>query len=360
MEGSTPAPGASQPGQFTRPVVVDAAPRRRGVWGCLVISGLLVLLLFSLMLNLGLMAAVPGDLFSQSESTVRERFHSMNRFGREKVAIIEIEGTILETEGGFVKKQIDQVVKDEGVKGVVLRVNSPGGTVSASDYLLHHLQQMTAEREIPLVVSMGGICASGGYYVSMAVGDAPDTIYAEPTTWTGSIGVVIPHYDLSGLLTEWKIADDSIKSAPLKTMGSPTKPMTEEERAVLQGLVDDSFKRFKEIVVGGRPVFKDNSDGLDKVTTGQIFTADQAVNDKIVDRIGFLEDAIDRVIELASLDRDQVRVVKYAKPPTLADALFGSSSQSQNLSLAALLDLSAPQAYYIYTTLPAALTSRQH
>lgn len=358
MDGSTPAPEASQPAQFTRPVVVESAPRRRGVWGCLLFSVLLVVLFFSLMLNLGLMAVVPGDLFSQSETTVRERYHSLNRFGREKIAIIEVDGTILEAEGGFVKKQIDQVVKDEAVKGVVLRVNSPGGTVSASDYLLHHLKQMTEEREIPLVVSMGGICASGGYYVSMAVGDAPDTIYAEPTTWTGSIGVVIPHYDLSGLLTEWKITDDSIKSAPLKTMGSPTKPMSEEEKAVLQGLVDDAFQRFKEIVVAGRPAFKDDNTALDKVTTGQVFTADQAVTDKIVDRIGFIEDAIDRVIELASLDRENVRVVKYAKPPTLADALFGSSSQSESLNLAALLDLSVPQAYYMYTNLPAALTTR--
>ena len=359
MDGSTPAPGASQPAQFARPVVVEAAPRRRGVWGCLLVSFLLVVLCFSLMLNMGLMAMVPGDFFSQSESTVRERYHSLNRFGREKIAVIDVEGAIMETEGGFVKKQIDQVLKDDAVKGVVLRVNSPGGTVSASDYLLHHLKEMKTAREIPLVVSMGGICASGGYYVSMAVGDSPDTIYAEPTTWTGSIGVVIPHYDLSGLLTEWKIADDSIKSAPLKTMGSPTKPMTEEEKAVLQGLVDDSFKRFKEIVVAGRPVFKDDNAALDKVTTGQVFTADQAVTDKIVDRIGFVEDAIDRVIEMAGLDKENVRVVKYVKPPTFADALFGSQSQSQGLNLAALADLSVPQAYYIYSNLPAALTTRQ-
>lgn len=359
MESYSPAPGGSQPAQFTRPVVVEAAPRKRGVWGCLFIALLLVALFISLMLNLGLMATVPGDFFAASESTVRERYHSLNRFGREKIAIISVEGAILDAEGGFVKKQIDHVLKDEGVKGIVLRVDSPGGTVTASDYLLHHLKQLVAERKIPLVVSMGGICASGGYYVSMAVGDAPDTIFAEPTTWTGSIGVVIPHYDVSGLMTEWKIADDSIMSAPLKTMGSPTHPMTEAERAVLQGLVDDSFTRFKEIVVAGRPAFKGNAEALDKVTTGQVFSANQAIDEKLADRIGFIEDAIDRVIELASLDRENVRVVKFSQPPTLADALFGGSVRTPDLDLSAILDLSVPRAYYMYTTLPPVLSTRR-
>lgn len=357
MESYSPAPSGSPSNQPVRPVVVEAAPRRRGVWGCLFIL-LLVVLFFSLLLNMGLMAVAPGDLFAASESNVRERYHSLNRFGGEKVAIIDVEGAILEGEGGFVKKQIDQVLKDDDVKGVVLRVNSPGGTVTASDYLLHHLKEMVAEREIPLVVSMGGICASGGYYISMAVGDKPDTIFVEPTTWTGSIGVVIPHYDVSGLMTEWKIADDSIQSAPLKTMGSPTKPMTEAERAVLQGLVDDSFARFKEIVVEGRPFFAENPAALEKVTTGQVFSANQAVETKIADRIGFIEAAIDRVIELAGLDRDDVRVVKYSRPPTLADALFGGSAQSSRFDLSAFLNLSVPQAYYMYTTLPPMLSTR--
>ena len=125
--------------------------------------------------------------------------------------------------------------------GVVLRVDSPGGTVTGSDYLYHHIKQLREELELPMVVSMGSLCASGGYYIAMAVGQGEDLIFAEPTTWTGSIGVVIPHYDLAGLLASWNVEDDSIASHPLKLLGSPTREMTAEDREILQQLVDDHF-----------------------------------------------------------------------------------------------------------------------
>ena len=110
---------------------------------------------------------------------------------------------------------------------------------------------------------MGGIAASGGYYISMAVGDTPDTIFAEPSTWTGSIGVLIPHYDVSGLLEKWNVTDDTIASNPLKLIGSPTRKtspeIAEKERAILQKLVDESFQDFKDIVKTGRPKFRQGS-----------------------------------------------------------------------------------------------------
>ena len=135
----------------------------------------------------------------------------------------------------FVKRQIDHVMKDENVKAVVLRVDSPGGSVSGSDYIYHHLRVMLGERKIPLVVSMGGMAASGGYYVAMAVGHEPDTIFAEPTTFTGSIGVLIPHYDLAGLMDKIGAKEDSVLSAPLKGMGSLSRPLTGKERKIFQG-----------------------------------------------------------------------------------------------------------------------------
>ena len=135
---------------------------------------------------------------------------------------MSLEGTIISGDG-FIKKQIDQAKEDENVKAVVLRVNSPGGTITGSDYILHQLRELREERDIPLIVSMGSLCASGGYYASMAVGDTPDSLFAEPTTWTGSIGVVIPHYDLGKLMNDWGIEDNSIVSHRLKTMGSLTR-----------------------------------------------------------------------------------------------------------------------------------------
>lgn len=293
---------------------------------------------------------------------INEKFYALNPAGTDKVAIISVEGTIMHTDG-FAKWQIDQVRKDPSVKAVVLRVDSPGGTITGSHYLYHHLLKLQRDKEqegetFPLVVSMGGLAASGGYYISMAVGSTPDTIFAEPTTWTGSIGVVIPHYDFTALLKNWNIEDDSIASHPLKLMGSPTREPSEEyaakEREILEQLVEESFEDFKEIVKLGRPSLANDPKRLEEVTTGQIFTAKQAHKLGLVDKLGFVEDAADRAIELGGLDRDNVRVVKYTRPQGLFDQALGlPTGKAPSLDLATLLDLMAPRAYYLCTWLPA-------
>jgi protease-4 len=285
---------------------------------------------------------------------VREEFHSLNKRGSHKVAIISIEGVILDGDG-FVKRQIDRAAEDEDVKAVVLRVNSPGGTVSGSDYIYHHLKKLRTERDIPLVVSMGGIAASGGYYVAMAVGDkSSDTIFAEPTTWTGSIGVMIPHYNAAKLLGEkLGVEEDSIVSHPLKGMGSFARDMTPEERKIFQQLVDEGFERFKAIIRSGRSEFEQDPAALEELATGQVFTADQAVESGLVDKIGFIEAAIDRAIALARLPKEDVRVVEYKREPTLADLLIGMQAKGTwNLELDRFLDMTVPRAYYLCTRLP--------
>ena len=303
-----------------------------------------------------LVLLVIGMLFGESDK-LEEEWHSLSTTASNKIAIIKVEGTILGDEG-YVKDQIDQVRDDDDVKAVVLRVDSPGGTVTGSDYIYHHLKKLTAEKQIPLVVSMGGIAASGGYYVAMAAGATDNTIYAEPTTWTGSIGVIIPHYNISKLMEKWEIQDDSIASNPLKMMGSPTRdfpePIRAEEQKILEGLVQSSFEGFKEIVLSSRPALRGDQAKQDTVFTGRIFTAKQAQENLLVDRLGFVEDAIDRAIELASLDRDNTQVVKYKKPVGALDQmLFGSSARQKQLDLASLVDLTAPRAYYMCTWMPA-------
>ena len=294
--------------------------------------------------------------YLQTYPEIDEKYHSLSKVATDKVAIITIDGTILHNEG-FVKWQIDRVREDDHVKAVVVRVDSPGGTVTGSHYIYHHLKKLAAEKEIPLVVSMGGIAASGGYYVAMAVGDEPNTIFAEPTTWTGSIGVIIPHYDLSGLLGKLDVKDDSITSHRLKDILSPTKEMTEEEREILQDLVNESFNDFVDIVKSGRPNLTDEK--LSEVATGQVFTAKQAQHHGLVDRLGFIEDAIDRSIELAGLDKEQVRAVKYTKPKGLFEEMvFGGVAQGGRLDLATFLDLTAPRAYYLCSWLPSLAAAR--
>ncbi len=319
-----------------------------------------MLMLFgSLVLNFMLVGVAGlGTLASlDTDNGVLEKHVSHNASAQSKVAIISIEGTILSGEG-FVKRQIDRAMKDTDVKAIVLRVNSPGGTVSGSDYIYHHLSELAKERKIPIVVSMGGLAASGGYYVSMAVGDTPDSIFAEPTTWTGSIGVMIPHYNLSQLLGKWGIEQDSVTSHPLKGMGSFAKQMTDEERALLQALVDDSFGRFKQIIQQGRPKFQDDPTALDKLATGQIFTSRQAKENGLIDKIGFIEDAIDRAIELTKLAKEDVEVVKYGREPSLASLLMGAQARSQPLGIADLLEMTSPRGYFLCTGLPPLTASR--
>jgi protease-4 len=313
------------------------------------------LLVLALIVSIALNVSLYGTYHSyfSPDSQAEEKYHSLSKHAADKVAIISLEGVILEGDG-FIKSQIDRVREDTGIKAVVLRINSPGGTVTGSDYIYHQLREMLKERQIPLVVSMGGVAASGGYYAAMAVGNQQGVIFAEPSTLCGSIGVMIPHYNFAGLMERFNVQNDSVVSHPLKDLGALTKEMTEEERAILQSLVDDMFEQFKEVVRNGRPVFADNEDKLTKVATGQVFSSGQAVSQGLIDRIGYLEDAVARAIELAKLDKNHVRVIKYESPPDLLDMVVGDVQVSQQRpNWAQLLEAAvSPRGFYLYSGLP--------
>ena len=293
-----PAQYVALPPPPTRVVLVRSGFGRIGAWlGWLLF---LIALFYVVKLNSNYAS------YQQTNPHIEEQFVSHSVAAEDKVAIVRVEGTIMH-EDGYAKWQIDQARKDPNVKAVVLRVDSPGGTITGSNYLYHELLKLQEDKKIHLVVSMGAIAASGGYYISMAVGDTPDTIYAEPTTWTGSIGVLIPHYDVSGLLEKWNITDDSVASNPLKLTGSPTRKVSpelaEKEHAILQKLVDESFADFKDIVKQGRPKFQKDPEALDKLATGQVYTAKQAKELGLVDELGYLDEAVERAIKLNKLDR---------------------------------------------------------
>jgi protease-4 len=312
--------------------------------------------------GLSLLAAV-GSIgafaqYFQRDARVVEKWHSLSKTAGDKVAIVSVTGAILGGDG-FVRAQLDHVAEDDAVKAIVLRVDSPGGTVSGSDEIHHRLATLVEKRDIPVVVSMGGIAASGGYYVAMANRGADDVIFAEPATLTGSIGVIIPHFDISQALRKYDVRDDSIASGPLKEMLSPTKDrspeLAEKERKLLQELVDDMFRRFKEIVKAGRPKLDDAA--VDRVATGQVFTARQALEAGLVDRLGFLEDAVDRAVELAGLKPGTARVVKYTKPKGLLEEVLGGTAATSRIDLAAIAELTTPRGWYLCSWLPALVRS---
>jgi protease IV len=366
MEQTPPSDGFPQP-PFRAQVVPESMPpqtrRKSGAFARFLMALLFLGFLGSVALNfLLLLAAGLVAIGADEETRVKEKYFSMNRDAADKIAIISIEG-IIATGEGFFKQQVDHARKDienGHLKAIVLRVNSPGGTISGSDYMYHHLRELTTEcktAKIPIVVSMGGIAASGGYYISMCVGNTPDSIFAERSTWTGSIGVIIPHYNIADLMEKWGIQDDAVTSHHLKGMGSIARKMTPEERTIFQQLVDGGFTQFKDVIKQGRPKFEKDPAALDKIATGQVYTAEQALKLGLIDRIGFIEDAIDRAIALAHLNKANVMVVKYKAEPRLSEILFSEARTKPSLDLATILESTTPRAYYLSTWLPALVGS---
>jgi protease-4 len=279
-----------------------------------------------------------------SDDPVTEKYVSGNRDAENKVVILTVEGIITGAEDSFIAKQIRQIIKDENVKAVVLRVDSPGGTMSGSDYYHYLLKKMKKERgDLPIVVSMGSIAASGGYYIAM-VGDE---IFAERSTITGSIGVVVPMFKAVELSKKIGIESTSITSGPLKGMGSMMQPMSDEEKAVWERLIDDNFQRFKEVIREGREEFAKDPASLDKLATGQIYTATEAEANHLIDRIGFLDDAISAGMNRAGLNETNAKAVKYRPKLKFMDILLETRSSDNVFGTKTLQDLTTPRLYLL-------------
>jgi protease-4 len=279
----------------------------------------------------------------RQEKMVTEKIIGGNHSADAKIAIITIDGVITSNADGFIARQIRRVISDTKIKAVVLRVESPGGTMTGSDYYLYLLKKMKSERRIPVVVSMGSIAASGGYYVSM-IGDE---IYAEPSTITGSIGVIASLFDASELCKNIGVAPNSIVSGKYKAMGSFMKPMSEEERAIWQRLIDDNFDRFKEVIREGRKEFRNKPEELDKLATGQIYTANDAVANKLIDKIGYMDDAIDRAGMLANMDEHKYKVIQYKPKFSMMEAILDSRAPNKLLSGKTLSEVTTPKVYVL-------------
>jgi protease-4 len=277
------------------------------------------------------------------EKTLTEKFISGNPNVKQKIAVIAVEGVISGAEEGFIAKQIRQVLKDNDVQAIVLRIESPGGTMSGSDYYHYLLTKMKKERNIPVVVSMGSIAASGGYYLAM-VGDE---IYAEHSTITGSIGVIVSLFNAADMCKNVGFESTPITSGPFKAMGGITKRMSDEEKGIWQRLVDDSFNRFKQVIRDGRKVFADDPDKLDQLATGQIYTATEAKKNGLIDEIGFIDDAVKKAIELAALTENNSKVIRYKQKLGVMETLLESRSNSKRFGVETLADVTTPRVYLL-------------
>ena len=235
--------------------------------------------------------------------------------GKDKVLLIDISGMlttgkasgILEEPSlpARIKEELTKAEEDKDVKAIILRINTPGGSVTASDLVYHELKVFKKKRAVPVIAAIMDLGTSGGYYIAMAA----DHILAHPSTITGSIGVIMVTMNAEGLLEKVGVQPAAIVSGPKKAMGSPFRPMNDEERAIFQGTIDHLFEQFLSVVKEGRPGL--SMEQIRTVADGRIFTADIAKSKGLVDSIGYLDEAIGLAKKEANLK--QARVVTYTR-----------------------------------------------
>ena len=229
----------------------------------------------------------------------------------QKVAVIDITGIITKSDATI--KLIHTYRDDPSIKAIVIRIDTPGGSVAPVQEIYSELQKI----EKPIVASMGGTAASGGYYVACAA----DTIMANPGTLTGSIGVIMQFTRLKGLYDKIGLEHQVIKSGEFKDTGSPFRTLTEEEQAVLQATVDNVYNQFVDTIFEARQSLLSRSE-IAELADGRIFSGQQALDLKLLDRLGNLPEAIELAGELANID-GKPKVVRKEKKTSLLEQLLG-------------------------------------
>jgi protease-4 len=220
---------------------------------------------------------------------------SMGRPGRfafgDKIAVVEISGVITQSSG--IIEEIHQYLEDEGVKAIILRIDSPGGGVGPSQEI--HREVLKVKTRKKVVTSMGSVAASGGYYIACA----SDLIVANPGTITGSIGVLMEFTNIEELFKKIGIKGVVLKSGEHKDIGSPFREMTPEEKKIIQAVIDNVHQQFIQAVAEGR---KMDHSKVAQIADGRILTGEQAKQAGLVDQIGNLQDAIDTTAKLVGIE----------------------------------------------------------
>jgi protease IV len=278
----------------------------------------------------------------------------------QKIALVDIDGVLqndrpssLLTSPGenpvsFFQEKIDKAAHDKNVRAVVLRINSPGGGVTASDIMYTEVLRLKQRTGKPVIACMLDVAASGGYYIACAA----DKIYAQPTTVTGSIGVIMIAPDFTGTMQKLGIRANVIKSAEMKDAGSPFREMNEKDRAVFQGMIDAMYARFLKVVERGRP-------GLDaaeikRLADGRVYLAPDAREAGLIDEIGTLTDALAAAKAAAGLEREKVVVVEYARPLAHRPNIYARTADAPaevnliNVDLPGWLNNAAPRFMYLW------------
>ncbi len=237
-------------------------------------------------------------------------------FGSNQVALIEVEGIIVDS------KEFTEQLKDfgsrSGVRAVVLHLNTPGGGVAASQEMYEAVRRFRAQSRKKVVASMSSVAASGGYYLACAA----DKIFANPGSITGSIGVISEWYNYGDLLRWAKLENVVFKSGPFKDSGSPSRPLTEAEKAYFQHLIDNMYGQFVSAVADGR---KMDVRKVRELADGRVYTGLEARGNGLIDELGTLQDAIAAAGKMAGISGEPKIITPAKKSVSLLDLLLGDA-----------------------------------
>ena len=287
--------------------------------------------------------ASPRSYLEPESSPLKEQ--TLQGAGTDKLLLIPLKGFIsderqqsfLRSEPSVVQEVVSHLRKaeqDPGVKAVVLKIDSPGGTVTASDILYNEIRSYKERTGARIVVTMMNVAASGGYYISLPA----DYIVAHPTTITGSVGVLFIQPKVTGLMDKIGVDFDVSKSGDKKDMGSPLRQSTPEEQRIMQELTDTLGQRFLDLVATHRKL---SSEQLEDVASGRVYLADEALRLGLIDRVGYLEDALSEAKNLAGLPKS-ARVVVYRRASYPDDNLYNTATVQQAGGGAPLVNLELP------------------
>ena len=277
--------------------------------------------------------------------TIPLKEYTLEGTGGDKILLIPVQGTISDQpqSGLFRKKpsmvqeivsQLDLAAKDKNVKAVLLKVDSPGGSVTASDLLYHEILRYKQRSGAKVVVSMMNVAASGGYYISLAA----DSITAHPTSVTGSVGVIFIRPKVTGLMEKIGVDVEVNKTGKNKDAGSPFRPTTPEEEALFQKMTDDLGRRFFDLVKEHRNL---DPQTMAEVSTAKVFLADQALKLKLIDRVGYLDDAVEEARILAGMEENP-RVVVYRRLEYPNDNLYNTATSTDGADRLAVIQVDLP------------------
>lgn len=248
---------------------------------------------------------------------------------KEKILLLDISGMIatsvrpgmFDREGDMLSQvyyRLKKASEDKMVKGIILRLDTPGGEVTASDIIYHEILNFKRRTGIPVLALMMGLTASGGYYIASAC----DCLIAHPSTLTGSIGVISLFPNLEGLLEKIGIQVQVIKSGKRKDSGSVFREMTDEERGEFQRIIEEYHRNFEDVVYANRKDHLSRAD-LEKIADGRVMTASQALEAKLIDEIGYFDKALQIMLDLASLP--EASVVSYTYYPKRKTNIYATS-----------------------------------